>query len=238
MARGAPYILPAGRVPEHPTRPHTAPSTPSIPPPEASRAGRGLSSRVAPSAAPLHGGLVGVAVRPGSRSESEPPMGRSMGTPASLQSVSTSDLPTVPSAAVSSPPVTAGAGGAAPTPPPGASPAPPGEFKPRAARASLVHSVMCRYAGATDFIEVTTLNISQSGMLFRGETLPDVGTELEFKFVLENGFELLSGSAKVMRHASGPNGVTSAGVAFGLMDPPVQRILARVIEIHSENGPS
>jgi hypothetical protein len=93
---------------------------------------------------------------------------------------------------------------------------------------------MCRYAGAADFTEVTTLNISQSGMLFRGDTLPEVGTVLEFKFVLENGFELLSGTAKVMRHAVGLNNVPSAGVAFNLMEPPVQRILARVIEIHSE----
>ena len=93
---------------------------------------------------------------------------------------------------------------------------------------------MCRYAGAKDFIEVTTLNISQSGMLFRGETLPEVGTELEFKFVLDNGFELLSGTAKVMRQAVMANNVSSVGVAFSLMDPPVQRILARVIEIHSE----
>lgn len=93
---------------------------------------------------------------------------------------------------------------------------------------------MCRYAGATDFIEVTTLNISQSGMLFRGDTLPEVGTELEFKFVLDNGFELLSGTAKVMRQAVTADNVLSVGVAFSLMDPPVQRILARVIEIHSE----
>lgn len=95
---------------------------------------------------------------------------------------------------------------------------------------------MCRYAGATDFIEVTTLNVSQSGMLFRGETLPEIGTELEFKFVLDNGFELLSGTAKVMRHAATANNVSAAGVAFSLMDPPVQRILARVIEIHSEQA--
>jgi hypothetical protein len=112
------------------------------------------------------------------------------------------------------------------------SPAP--ELRPRAARAPLVHAVLCRYAGAADFVEVTTLNVSLSGMLFRGVTLPAIGTELEFKFVLENGFELLSGTATVMRHASEANAKPAAGVAFAPLDPPQQRILARVIEIHSE----
>jgi len=162
-------------------------------------------------------------------------MGRSMGTPASQQTSSpTSDLATVTKAAVASPTGVATPGREAPAAPPPAQPGPTSEFRQRAARASLVHAVMCRYAGAADFIEVTTLNISQSGMLFHGATLPAVGSELEFKFVLENGFELLSGTAKVMRHAVAPNGSPAAGVAFGLMDPPVQRILARVIEIHSE----
>ena len=165
-------------------------------------------------------------------------MGRSMGTSA-IHQIVTSDHASVASVTSASPPGMANPSAGEPSPPPGTAPvASQGEFRPRAARASLVHSVMCRYAGATDFIEVTTLNISQSGMLFRGETLPEVGTELEFKFILDNGFELLSGSGKVMRHATGPNGVPAAGVAFGLMDPPVQRILARVIEIHSESGQS
>jgi hypothetical protein len=151
-----------------------------------------------------------------------------MGTPASQQTSTTPDLATVTKSSATG---AASPGGEAPSP---AMPGPTSEFRQRAARASLVHSVMCRYAGATDFIEVTTLNISQSGMLFRGDTLPAVGSELEFKFILENGFELLSGTAKVMRHAVAPNGAPAAGVAFGLMEPPVQRILARVIEIHSE----
>jgi len=161
-----------------------------------------------------------------------------MGTPASHQtSTSTSDLASVTNAAVASP--TGAAPGGEPPAPPSPGPAgAPGEFRQRAARASLVHAVMCRYAGTPDFIEVTTLNISQSGMLFHGDTLPAVGTELEFKFILENGFELLSGTAKVMRHATAPNGSPAAGVAFALMEPPVQRILARVIEIHSDSARS
>lgn len=93
---------------------------------------------------------------------------------------------------------------------------------------------MCRYAGEADFVEVTTLNISLSGMLFRGPTLPTIGSEMEFKFILENGFELLSGTAQVMRHAGEPNAKPAVGVAFRPLDPPKQRILARVIEIHSE----
>ncbi|HEY8922850.1 MAG TPA: PilZ domain-containing protein [Polyangia bacterium] len=161
-------------------------------------------------------------------------MGRSMGTPASQQTSTTPDLATVTKAAVASPSGAATPSGEGQTASPPVQPGPNNEFRQRAARASLVHAVMCRYAGATDFVEVTTLNISQSGMLFHGDTLPAVGTELEFKFILENGFELLSGTAKVMRHAVAPNGSPSAGVAFGLMEPPVQRILARVIEIHTE----
>jgi len=166
-------------------------------------------------------------------------MGRSMGSPASQQTTTTtSDLATVTKAAVASPGGASTPGGEASAVAPPASGGPNGEFRQRAARASLVHAVMCRYAGAPNFIEVTTLNISQSGMLFHGDTLPAVGSELEFKFILENGFELLSGTGKVMRHAVAPNGSPAAGVAFGLMEPPVQRILARVIEIHSENAQS
>ena len=98
---------------------------------------------------------------------------------------------------------------------------------------------MCRYAGQTDFVEVTSLNISLSGMLFRTPSdLPPVGSELEFKFILENGFELLSGSAQVMRHAGEPKVKPAVGVAFRPLDPPKQRILARVIEIHSEIEPT
>jgi len=108
------------------------------------------------------------------------------------------------------------------------------ELRPRASRAPLVHAVMCRYAGTDDFVEVTTLNISQSGMLVRADQLPPVGCELEFKFVLESGFELLAGKGKVMRHTGEPNTNPSAGIAFFDLDPPKLRILARVVELHSE----
>ena len=158
-----------------------------------------------------------------------------MGIPASPQTAPTpSALSIVAREAPPPPPLPATTGAEAAAVPPPPNPGATSEFRQRAARASLVHAVMCRYAGAADFFEVTTLNISQSGMLFHGETLPAIGSELEFKFILENGFELLSGTAKVMRHAVAPNGSPAAGVAFGLMEPPVQRILARVIEIHSE----
>ena len=113
-------------------------------------------------------------------------------------------------------------------------PAPEPDLRPRASRAPLVHSVMCRYQGAADFVEVTTLNISQSGMLVRAEELPPVGMELEFKFVLESGFELLSGRAKVMRHAAEANARPAAGVAFFDLEPAKLRILARVVELHAE----
>ena len=113
-------------------------------------------------------------------------------------------------------------------------PAPEPELRPRASRAPLVHAVMCRYAGTADFVEVTTLNISQSGMLVRADELPPVGLELEFKFVLESGFELLTGRGKVMRHAGEPNAKPAAGVAFFDLEPAKLRILARVVELHSE----
>ena len=109
------------------------------------------------------------------------------------------------------------------------------ELRPRASRAPLVHAVMCRYAGTDDFVEVTTLNISQSGMLVRADELPPVGCELDFKFVLESGFELLTGKGKVMRHAVEPGAAKpAAGIAFFDLDPPKLRILARVVELHSE----
>jgi hypothetical protein len=114
-------------------------------------------------------------------------------------------------------------------------PAPALELRPRASRAPLAHAVMCRFSGGSDFVEVTTFNISQSGMLVSGEILPSIGSEMEFKFFLETGFEILSGAGKVMRHAQSPDGKGPAvGIAFAELDPAKQRILARVIELHIE----
>ena len=107
-------------------------------------------------------------------------------------------------------------------------------MQPRAPRAPLVHAAMCRYAGEKDFIEVTTLNISQSGMLARCAFVPTVGATLEFKFLLESGFEILSGTGTVMRLARDSDGSPTVGIAFAELDPPKQRILARVVELHSE----
>jgi hypothetical protein len=116
-------------------------------------------------------------------------------------------------------------------------PSPPApELRPRAARAPLAHAVMCRFAGVgPDFVEVTTLNISQSGMLVSGTVAPPIGSELEFKFLLESGFEILSGTGKVMRHTQTSGNGTGIGIAFGALDPAKERILARVIELHSES---
>jgi hypothetical protein len=93
---------------------------------------------------------------------------------------------------------------------------------------------MCRFTGEADFIEVITLNISQSGMLVRSTFVPTVGAKLEFKFLLESGFEILSGTGTVMRLARDVDGAPTVGIAFAELDPPKQRILARVIELHSE----
>lgn len=118
------------------------------------------------------------------------------------------------------------------TPPSAVSPA----LQPRAKRAPLVHAAMCRFAGEAEFGELTTLNISQSGMLVRGPSAAPVGTATEFKFLLETGFEILSGTGKVARVAGDPDGGTTMGIAFDLLDPPKQRILARIIELHSEDS--
>jgi hypothetical protein len=105
---------------------------------------------------------------------------------------------------------------------------------PRAPRAPLVHTVMCRFDGEASFVEVTTLNISESGMLVRGGTLPAVGSSLEFKFFLETGFEILSGHGTVMRHAHESEQQPSVGIAFNDLDSARQRILRRVVEVNAE----
>jgi hypothetical protein len=107
-------------------------------------------------------------------------------------------------------------------------------WRQRAHRADLGHEIMCRVVGEPEFVQVTCLNISQSGMLLTGQTLPAIGAELEFKFVLESGIVILSGKGKIMRHASEVGGTASFGVAFAEDNPPNPRILARVIELHSE----
>lgn len=93
---------------------------------------------------------------------------------------------------------------------------------------------MCRFAGSEDFTEVTTLNISQTGMLVRCRTSHPVGTSVDFKFLLETGFEILSGSGKVSRLTRDSDGLPLLGIAFDELEPPKRRILARVIELHSE----
>jgi hypothetical protein len=104
----------------------------------------------------------------------------------------------------------------------------------RARRAPLVHAAMCRFADAADFTELTTLNISQSGMLVRCPSPPATGTTMDFKFLLETGFEILSGSGKVMRLTHDAELGALVGIAFDELEPPKRRILARVIELHSE----
>ena len=124
---------------------------------------------------------------------------------------------------------------------PAASPAPPSavEPKPRAPRAHLVHAVMCRFAEQPEYAQVITLNISQSGMLIEGPPdLPRVGSSVDFKFVLESGFEILWGSGTVARQAVRAGKKVGLGVAFGVLDPSQQRILARIVELHSEQDPS
>ena len=106
-------------------------------------------------------------------------------------------------------------------------------WKPRATRANLVHSALCRFAGGQESIEVTSLNISQSGMLVRTPVVPPVGSQLEFKFALEDGFELLLGTGRVVRQAEDPTGQPTIGIAFADIDPGRRRILARVIELNA-----
>ena len=112
----------------------------------------------------------------------------------------------------------------------------PTGMQTRAPRARLVHAVMCRFAEEETFHQVTTLNISQSGMLIEGSIAPAVGSTVEFKFFLETGFEILSGSGTVARHGANPaGGNPCTGIAFGALDPAKQRILARVVELNSES---
>jgi len=105
---------------------------------------------------------------------------------------------------------------------------------PRARRAPLVHAVLCRFAGQAEFVAVTTLNISESGMLVAGPPLPAIGTTLEFRFLLESGFELLAGTGTVMRHGH-ETPASSAGIAFGDMESHRLRILRRIVEVHAES---
>ena len=87
---------------------------------------------------------------------------------------------------------------------PGSEPSQPTVMRPRASRAPLAHAVMCRYAGAPDFIEVSTLNISQSGMCHRGLD-PAAGRQRAgLQVPPRERLRILSGSGTVMRHASGP----------------------------------
>ena len=109
-------------------------------------------------------------------------------------------------------------------------------WRPRAPRANLVHTAVCHFADEPESIEVTSLNISQSGMLVRTLVVPPVGSQLEFTFALEDGFELLLGTGKVVRQAHDPSGQPTIGIAFADMDPARRRILARVIELNSDGA--
>jgi c-di-GMP-binding flagellar brake protein YcgR len=96
---------------------------------------------------------------------------------------------------------------------------------------------MCRFGGAPEYTEVTTLNISQSGMLVRCGFAVPVGTEIAFKFLLETGFEILSGTGKVSRVADAtPDTGAMVGIAFDELEAPKRRILARVIQLHTESA--
>ena len=56
---------------------------------------------------------------------------------------------------------------------------------------------------------------------------------MTFKAAVAN-LPLGGGKGVIMRHAGEPNANPSAGIAFFDLDPPKLRILARVVELHSE----
>jgi c-di-GMP-binding flagellar brake protein YcgR len=109
------------------------------------------------------------------------------------------------------------------------------KWRPRAPRANLVHAATCRFADEPTSIEVTSVNISQSGMLVRTPVVPPVGSQLEFAFAVENGLELIRGTGTVVRQAS-DGSYPTIGIAFADIDPARRRILARVIELNSEGA--
>ena len=98
------------------------------------------------------------------------------------------------------------------------------------------------FCGGVLGLNVEGVLFGEVGVLRRGEAEVRIVEVFEMRLplgraagFLENGFEILSGSGTVARHAANPaGGNPSTGIAFNPLDPAKQRILARVVELNSE----
>lgn len=103
------------------------------------------------------------------------------------------------------------------------------------ARANVALPLKCRYDSVLDFVQTQSMNISETGMFIVTETPPLVGSRIDFNFSLADGFTLLHGSAEVVRVVTtGP--VNGMGVRFVNLDPTNQALIARIVEVNSQEG--
>jgi hypothetical protein len=103
----------------------------------------------------------------------------------------------------------------------------PRQFKERAARSPLHHTVSYSVKGIPGTLEASCLNVSQTGMFLGCSEPPAVGSEIEFQ-LLQAGVVFMRGSGTVVRVVSA--GQAGAGVFFTSLEVPAGSLTAGSID--------
>lgn len=102
-------------------------------------------------------------------------------------------------------------------------------------RARVALPVACRYESVLDFVDTQSMNISETGMFIETEAPAPIGSKIEFNFALGDGYTLLHGTAEVTRVIrTGP--VNGMGVRFLDLDDANRTLIARIVEVNSQEG--
>jgi uncharacterized protein (TIGR02266 family) len=104
----------------------------------------------------------------------------------------------------------------------------------RPPRSPVTVPVRCRFPSIIDFVETQSVNISREGMYLRCDSLPDVGSTIEFQVSLDDGFVILQGTASVVRVVTA--GDRGMGVRFLDVDESSRRLINRIVEVNVEEG--
>ena len=98
-------------------------------------------------------------------------------------------------------------------------------------RVHLRRPVRLFYARFQDFIDVASVDISESGMYIAGTGIQPIGATFEFSLSLTDGFTLIEGAAEVLWVKFDDDGLaTGMGVRFVKLAGESARLVSRIVE--------
>ena len=102
-------------------------------------------------------------------------------------------------------------------------------------RLSVAVPVHIRYESVLDFVETQSMNISRAGMFIVTDELAPLGSRVDFKFDLADGFTLLAGMAEVVRVVTTGTSV-GMGIRFVELDEANRTLIDRIVAVNDDEG--